>query len=356
MKIKTLLKSALMLCGLLAVPSPGAMAALENPAPKSIPLTAIAGVRIGNAQSDEGKTGVTVLCFPGGAKTGVDISGGGPASRETPLLDPTMGDIGIHAIVLAGGSAYGLAAADGVMKCLEENGIGHNTGFALVPLVVQSNIYDLGYGRADIRPDSAMGYAACQKALRENQPQSGSVGVGTGATVGKFCGMQRSQKGGIGCHAVQIGKLKVGAIVVVNALGDIYAQGEKIAGLMNKERTAFADSAQELYRLTAPQDQLATTNTTIGVIVTNGKFDKAQLTRIAALTRNAYARCINPVGTLFDGDTIYASSCGSPVEADVNMTGTLAAEVMAKAIENAIVSARMADAEYLPHCLDLPSR
>ena len=353
MKIKVLFRSALKLCVIAALSTFGTAQA-ASVVIKDIPFASMDGVRVGNAQEIQGKTGVTVLCFPNSAKTGVDISGGGPASRETPVLDPTKEDIGIHAIVLAGGSAYGLAAADGVMKCLEENGIGYDTGFAVVPLVVQSDIYDLSYGSANIRPDSTMGYEACRNALDRNQPISGSVGAGTGATVGKLCGMMQSQKSGIGYHAVQIGKLKLGAVVVVNALGDIYANGQKIAGLMNKERTGFIDSAGELYRTAAPQDLLFRTNTTIGTIVTNGKFDKAELTRIAAQARNAYARSINPVGTLADGDTIYASSCGTLVDADVNMVGTLAAEVMAKAIENAIVSSKMDDREYLPDCLRLP--
>ena len=324
---------------------------------QEIPFSALDGVRVGNAQDDAGLTGVTVLCFPDGAKTGVDIRGGGPASRETPVLDPTKEDIGIHAIVFSGGSAYGLAASDGVMRCLEENGVGYDTGFALVPLVVQSCIYDLSYGSASARPDAAMGYAACENALRENRPVSGSVGAGTGATVGKFCGMNRSMKGGIGYAAMQIGELKLGAVVVVNALGDVYSTGgEKIAGLMDESRTEFCDSVEELYRVSVPQDLFSRTNTTIGAIVTNGKFDKAQLTRIAAQAGNAYARAIRPVGTLADGDTVYASSCGSPVAADVNMAGTLAAEVMAKAIADAIASSKMDDAEYLSHCPALPAR
>lgn len=336
MKIKTLLHATI----ILAVLSVGGAAQAANVVIKDIPFASIDGVQVGNAQNEQGKTGVTVLCFADGAKTGVNISGGGPASRETPVLDPTKENIGIHAIVLAGGSAYGLAAADGVMKCLEENGIGYDTGFAVVPLVVQSDIYDLSYGSADIRPDSTMGYEACRNALAKSRPTSGAVGAGTGATVGKLCGMKQSQKSGIGYHAVQIGELKLGAVVVVNALGDIYANGQKIAGLMNEKRTGFIDSAQELYRLTAPKDLFSRTNTTIGAIVTNGKFDKAELTRIAAQAGNAYARSINPVGTLADGDTVYASSCGTLVDADVNMVGTLAAEVMAKAIENAIVSSK----------------
>ena len=350
MKMKTI-NNLVRMVSMLALLAVGGTAQGAEANIKEIPFSAIEGVQVGNAQDDKAKTGVTVLCFPAGAKTGVDISGGGPASRETPVLDPTKEDLGIHAIVLAGGSAYGLAAADGVMRCLEENHIGFDTGFARVPLVVQSDIYDLSYGSASIRPDSAMGYMACKEALGKNSPVSGSVGAGTGATVGKLCGMKQSQKSGIGYYAVQIGELKIGAVVVVNALGDVYAHGKKIAGLTNAQRTGFLDSAQELYHLAAPKDLLSRTNTTIGAVITNGAFDKAQLTRIAQQTRNAYARSINPVGTLADGDTIYVSSCGKLVPADINMTGTLAAEVMEKAIENAVLSAKMDDAEYLANCL-----
>ena len=360
MRLKTVFNHAvhalavlsLMICGGIA------QAAGERSPVQEIPFSAIEGVRIGNAQDNVAKTGVTVLCFPAGAKTGVDISGGGPASRETPVLDPTKEKIGIHAIVLSGGSAYGLAAADGVMQCLEAHAIGYDTCFARVPLVVQSAIYDLSYGSADVRPDRKMGYDACLDALKEGNPVSGSVGAGTGATVGKLCGMGQSMKSGIGYHAVQMGDLKIGAVVVVNALGDIFSTetGEKIAGLMNPERTSFMDSADELYRISQPSDLFTRTNTTIGAVITNGSFDKAELTRIAGQTRNAYARAINPVGTLADGDTVYAVSCGKPVKADINMVGTLAAAVMAKAIENAITSSRMDDAEYLSHCLGIDGK
>ena len=156
---------------------------------KEIPITEIDGLRIGNAQNLDAMTGVTVLRFDGGAKVGCDISGGGPASRETPLASPVTADNPINAIVLSGGSAFGLAASDGVMRYLEEHGIGYETGFAKVPLVCQSCIYDLSIGRADVRPDAAMGYAACENAER-NQPESGIIGAGTGACVGKICGRE----------------------------------------------------------------------------------------------------------------------------------------------------------------------
>lgn len=294
-------------------------------------------VSIGNVQSDEAKTGVTVLLFDKkGAVVGVDISGGGPASRETPLTSPVTADNPINAIVLSGGSAYGLAAADGVMRCLEEHGIGFETGYAKVPLVCQSCIYDLGYGIATVRPDSAMGYAACEKALAGGNPSCGSVGAGTGATVGKICGMERAMKSGLGMYAVELGELRMAAVVVVNALGDIFdpSTGKKIAGLLTADGTSFGDSCEELWKM-GRRENLFTGNTTIGAVFTNGKFNKAQMNKIASMTRNAYARCINPVGTMADGDSIYAASAGD-VEADLNVAGTLAAYVMERAIVAAI--------------------
>lgn len=315
---------------------------------KEISLRDFDDVWFGNAQDDKAKTGVTVAIFPKGARVGVDISGGGPASRETPVISPTTAPTPVNAIVLAGGSAYGLAAADGVMTWLEENRIGFDTSAALVPIVVQSCIYDLSYGSATVRPDAKMGRAACEAAYRREEFFSGSVGAGTGATVGKFGGMARSMKSGLGVYAVEVGDLKLAAIVVVNAIGDIYDErnGKKIAGLLTDDRKNFADSRTELYKLTTPNRLPARENTTIGMIVTNGNFDKTQLTKIAAMTQNAYARSIKPVGTLFDGDTIYAASIGS-VPADLNVVGTLAAEVMSEAIRRAVESSRLDDSEYL---------
>ena len=304
---------------------------------REIAITDMPEVSIGNVQSDEAKTGVTVLLFDKkGAGVGVDISGGGPASRETPLTSPVTADNPINAIVLSGGSAYGLAAADGVMRCLEDHGIGFETGYARVPLVCQSCIYDLGYGSATVRPDRAMGYAACEKALAGGNPSCGSVGAGTGATVGKICGMERAMKSGLGMYAVELGELRMAAVVAVNALGDIFdpSTGKKIAGLLTADGTSFGDSCEELWKM-GRRENLFTGNTTIGAVFTNGKFNKAQMNKIASMTRNAYARCINPVGTMADGDSIYAASAGD-VEADLNVAGTLAAYVMERAIVAAI--------------------
>ena len=304
---------------------------------REIAITDMPEVSIGNVQSDEAKTGVTVLLFDKkGAVVGVDISGGGPASRETPLTSPVTADNPINAIVLSGGSAYGLAAADGVMRCLEDHGIGFETGYARVPLVCQSCIYDLGYGSATVRPDSAMGYAACEMALAGGNPSCGSVGAGTGATVGKICGMERAMKSGLGMYAVELGELRMAAVVAVHALGDIFdpSTGKKIAGLLTADGTSFGDSCEELWKM-GRRENLFTGNTTIGAVFTNGKFNKAQMNKIASMTRNAYARCINPVGTMADGDSIYAASAGD-VEADLNVAGTLAAYVMERAIVAAI--------------------
>ena len=200
-----------------------------------------------------------------------------------------------------------------------------------------SCIYDLGYGSASVRPDSAMGYAACVDAERNN-PRTGNFGAGCGATVGKICGMERSSNSGLGIHAVRLGDLEMAAIVVVNALGDIYdpATGTELAGLKSPDGKQLVDSRAELYKICKKTDMF-TANTTIGAIVTNGAFSKAEMSKMASMARNAYARCINPVGTMADGDTIYAASIGNVI-ADLNVAGTLAAEVMEKAIINAIKS------------------
>ena len=295
--------------------------------------------RIGHSSDNEAMTGVSVIYFPDGARVGCDISGGGPASRETPLTLPTTADNPVNAIVFSGGSAYGLAASDGVMSCLEANGIGYDTGVAKVPLVCQSCIFDLGIGSSSIRPDSKMGYDACKAALNGSSSLKGQVGAGTGATVGKLCGMNQADKSGLGIYSVKAGDFFMAAIVVVNALGDIFdpANGRKIAGLKDAEGKNFIDSKEVLYNFMKPRD-LFTGNTTIGAVITNAAFDKAELTKIASMTRNAYSRCINPVGTMADGDTIYAASTAktgsndNQIKVDINFAGVLAQEVMEKAI------------------------
>lgn len=336
---------------------------------KEISFSDIDGLFTGNAHNDEAKTGCSVFYFSHPAAGAVDISGGGPASCETPVIDPERADTPVNALVLGGGSAYGLAARDGVMQTLEKNGIGFDTNFALVPIVVQSDIYDLNIGSPHIRPDAKMGSQACSAALfqagvlsasdleesKKSAPEntvisgavSGNTGGGSGASVGKICGMARAQKTGIGYAAFQCGNLKIGAVVVLNAFGDIYFEGKKIAGLHNEDGTGFTDMVQELYRLYEQRNGgtenqfTGRTNTTIGAIFTNGNFTKAQLKKIASMTRAAYDRGIRPVGTMADGDTIYAFSVGPDsdrVSSDINVAGTLAAQTMEYAIKNAVDS------------------
>lgn len=267
---------------------------------------------------------------------GLDVRGGGPASRESELLKPLAAADLIHAVLLGGGSAFGLDAAGGVMQFLEEKGIGLDVGIAKVPLVCQSDIFDLTVADPYTRPDKAMGYEACVGAWQNNY-QDGCFGVGTGATIGKLNGMEHCMKSGIGSYAVQIGELKIGAIVAVNALGDIYDHhnGQIIAGMLSDDQKSFADSAQFLYRSYDIHENKFVENTTIGAIITNAAFTKSQLCKIAGMTHNGYARSIRPVHTSADGDSIYALSVGN-IPADCDMVGTLAADVMAEAILSAI--------------------
>ena len=300
---------------------------------KEISIMDIGGFRIGHAQNQDAATGCTVLICDEMSPTGVDVRGGGPASRETQILSPVAHADAINAILLSGGSAFGLDAAGGVQKYLEEQGMGFDVGVAKVPLVCQSCIFDLGVGRADLRPDGAMAYEACQNASYA-PPEEGNAGVGIGCSVGKLRGMERAMKAGFGTYALQVGPIKVGALVAVNALGDIYEGETPIAGLLNKERTALSNSIRELLEdvdnMTLPGG-----NTTLGIVVTNAAMTKSQLTKVAGMAHNGYARAIRPVHTMADGDSIYALSTGK-LPADVNLIGILAALAMEKAIIRAV--------------------
>lgn len=312
---------------------------------REIKIQEIKGIRIGQAEDEAGGTGCTVLYSEQGMAAGLDVRGGGPASRESELLNPLAAAQEIHAIVLAGGSAYGLGAADGVMEYLEERGIGFDVGVAKVPLVCQSDLFDLTAGDPKARPDKAMGYAACQKAEQGNY-QDGNYGAGCGATVGKYAGMESCMKSGIGSYALQVGELQVGAVVAVNALGDIYdwKTGEKVAGLLEKDGRSFRSTEELMYGDTKVVENKFMGNTTIGVVITNARFSKAALCKIAGMAHDGYARSIRPVHTTADGDSIYAVSvmdpAGEPLAADQDLVGALAAEVMSEAILRAVKSAR----------------
>ena len=314
---------------------------------ETISIKDIKGIRIGQTEDPEGGTGCTVFLSEAGMAAGMDVRGGGPASRESELLKPLAAAQEIHAIVLAGGSAFGLGAADGVMQYLEERGIGFDVGVTKVPLVCQSDLFDLTAGDSGVRPDRAMGYEACLRAEEENY-RDGNYGAGCGATVGKFAGMDYCMKSGIGSCALQVGELQVGAVVAVNALGDIYdwRSGQKLAGLLAEDRRSFRRTEDLMYADTRTVENKFTGNTTIGVVITNADFQKASLCKIAGMAHDGYARSIRPVHTTADGDSIYAVSvgdaAGKKVSADQDLVGTLAAEVMSEAITAAVKSARSA--------------
>lgn len=305
---------------------------------KEIDITEIENIKLGNAQDREHATGCTVILCEKGAAAGIDVRGGGPASRETELLNPVAAAEKIHAVLLSGGSAFGLDAAGGVMEYLEERDIGVDTGVAKVPLVCCSCLFDLELVSKDVRPDKAMGYKACGGTY-----QDGNYGAGTGATAGKYLGTAYMMKTGIGSYAVQIGQLKIGAVVAVNAMGDIFDHmtGKQIAGLLNKRKDGYISTEEEMYKQCDKVKDLLAGNTTIGAVITNAAFSKAQMNKIAAMAQNGYARTIRPVHTEADGDTIYALSVGD-VTADINGVGTLAAQVVAEAVKNAVFSAESA--------------
>ncbi len=307
---------------------------------EEIPINEIENIKIGNAENTEYATGCTVIICEKGMAAGIDVRGGGPASRETELLNPSASAEVIHAVLLSGGSAFGLDAAGGVMEYLAEKGIGFTVGDIHVPLVCQSCIFDLAFVSDKVKPDKAMAKKACENA-ELNSPSQGNFGAGTGATVGKFCEPERIMNSGLGIYAVKLGDLKVGAVVAVNAMGDVYdfETGKVLAGMRTKDGKSIDNSEAALYEmyLKDPLYSAPNTNTTIGAIITNAKFDKAKLNKIAAMAQNGLARSIRPVHTLSDGDTVYALSSGD-VAADVNVVGTLASHVMAAAIRNAVLN------------------
>ena len=308
---------------------------------KEIDINSIGNVRIGQTEDKKAGTGVTVIVAPEGAPCGLDIRGGGPAGRETGLLDPLAAAEVIHSVVLGGGSAFGLEAASGVMQYLSENKIGFPVGDVVVPLVCQSDIFDLQYGRSDVYPDKAMGYKATKLAFKgkKGNYKDGSVGAGCGATVGKMLGPDRCWKSGLGSYAVELGDLKVGALICTNAIGDVYdaGNGKRIAGVKNETGTGLnkVSSEELLYETFINPPVGMTTNTTIGIILTNAKFNKTQLCKLAGMGHDGYARSIRPVHTSMDGDSIYAMSIGD-VEASLDVVGTLANHVICEAIKRSV--------------------
>lgn len=303
---------------------------------KEIKLTDIDGIRVGHAQNYEAITGCTVIICEEGASAGVDVRGGAPGTRETDLLDPVNLVEKIHAVMLGGGSAFGLDAASGVMDYLERNDIGFDVQVTKVPIVCGAVLFDLNTGDYRIRPDKEMGFEACLDSEGEGCSE-GSVGAGTGATIGKLLGNEYAMKGGLGTFALQVGELEVGAIVAVNCLGDIVdpVNGNIIAGLLNTDKTGFLNTEGQMLKQYGSKKNLFSGNTTIGVIVTNAKFNKSQAKKVASMAHNGYARTMRPAHSMFDGDTIFTMATGK-VEADVNSVGLLAARVMEQAVLRAV--------------------
>ena len=310
---------------------------------KEIKINEIKGIKVGHAQDVNGATGCTVILCEQGAWAGVDVRGGAPASRETELLKPVNLVEQIHAVMLSGGSAYGLDAAAGAMAYLEEHGVGFDVGVGVVPIVCGASLFDLVVGDPKCRPDKAMGYEACINANGTDVAE-GNVGAGTGASVGKLQGVDHMMKSGLGVYALQVGDLQVAAMVAVNALGDVVDvdTGKVIAGLLNEDKTRMTSTVAAMYEQLARKDNFFSGNTTLGCIVTNAKLTKNQANKIASIAHNGYARAIQPVHTMADGDTIYVMATGE-VEAMPDAVGALATETMARAINRA---ARMAGPAY----------
>ncbi len=305
-------------------------------------ITDVPAIRVGHATNKEAKTGCTVVICERPATGGVDVRGGAPATRETDALDPMCMVDEVHAILLTGGSAFGLDAASGVMRYLEEQGMGYDTGFARVPIVPAAAIFDLGVGSATVRPDAHMGYQACQLASSAAVEQ-GLVGAGTGATVAKLLGPQFALPGGIGSASSELANgLIVGALVIVNALGEIFDPRTKtlVAGVQHP-----LQQAQSTQTSAVP----AMNNTTIAVIATNATLTKAQATKVAQMAHDGIAQTISPAHTMFDGDTIFSLALHShPVNHQtsteaaqyITMLGTTAANTLARAIVKAVQPSR----------------
>lgn len=306
-------------------------------------LTDVPGILVGHFTHLEGATGCTVIICPDGTVGGVDQRGGAPGTRETDLLRPMHLVSVVNAVVLAGGSAYGLAAADGVMRYLEDHNIGYNSraGF-LVPIVPAAILFDLGIGQSAVRPDAAMGYAACAAASAGPVPQ-GTVGAGTGCRIGAMQGNDFATKGGIGSASIDLGDgLIVAALMAVNAVGDVIEDdGRVIAGLRaSPEGSSFVGMMNVMKRMARMVETPAapSENTVIGVVATNARLTKDEVNKVAQMAHDGLARAVRPAHTLFDGDTIFGLATGQ-IPANANVIGAFAADMVADAIRNAVRAA-----------------
>lgn len=341
-------------------------------------ITDVAGLRVGHFTDSRRPTGCTVLLTTGGAVGGVDVRGAAPGTRETELLSPLNSVQEVHAVLLSGGSAFGLDAASGVMRWLDERGIGVRMSSApagigatsdagsvipktvRVPIVPAAILFDLFVGDPSIRPDAQAGYAACE-AASTLPPAEGNVGAGAGASVGKLFGLARAMRGGIGHAAAAVGDLTVGALVAVNAVGDVIdpATGRVVAGARTADGSTLLNSMQALLRGDLPTPMQPGQATTLGVVATDAVLTKAEANKMAQMAHDGLARSINPVHTLADGDTVFALATGaSGRAASVSLLGAVAAEVLALAVLRAVRAAHTLNQPghpYLPAARDFPT-
>jgi L-aminopeptidase/D-esterase-like protein len=355
--------------GRLAHAGHGRRLRLSPPAPHPVSLepttrglTAVEGLRVGHFTETRRPTGCTVILAPAGAVAGVDVRGASPGTRETELLSPLNAVEKVHAILLAGGSAFGLDAAGGVMRWLDERGIGVQLPRVAaagpqarqpirVPIVPSAILFDLWLGDPTIRPDAAAGYAACEAATNE-PPEQGNVGAGAGASVGKLFGIERAMKGGLGSAAVTVGGVTVGALAAVNALGDIVdpATGAVVAGARTTAGDALLGSMRAILAGELPGPMPVGSATTLGVVATDARLTKAEANKVAQMAQDGLARSINPAHTMTDGDVVFALATGSrPGPANVTLIGALAAEMLAEAVLRGVLAARGIGGDGLPN-------
>jgi L-aminopeptidase/D-esterase-like protein len=316
-------------------------------------ITDVAGLQVGHHTLKERPTGCTVVLCDPPAVCGVDVRGGAPGTRETDLLHSDNVVDRIHAVLLTGGSAFGLAAADGVMQWLEEHGRGLKVGPAQVPIVPAAVLFDLWVGDARIRPNASSGYAACEAAQGGPSPQ-GCIGAGAGATVGKLFGVERAMKGGLGTASVKVGAITVGALMAVNAIGDVMSEdGHVLAGARTANGRELAGAQSALLAGEGPAKLMTGMATTIGVVATDAALTKAQANKLASLAHHGLSRAVNPL-TMNDGDTLFAISTGKAgLPGDMSALGAMAAEAVARAIRNAIWAATSDRTPGLPAWSDL---
>ena len=318
-------------------------------------ITDIAGLRVGHFTDSRRPTGCTVLLCETGAVAGVDVRGAAPGTRETDLLHPLATLEQVHALLLTGGSAFGLAAADGVMRWLDERGFGVPVGPARVPIVPAAVLFDLWLGDARIRPDAAAGYAACEAASAQ-PPAQGNFGAGAGASVGKLFGIANAMKGGIGSAAVRVGRITVAALVAVNAIGDVVdpVSGRVIAGARGADGRTPLGTTAALCAGQLPAKLMDGMATTIGIVATDARLTKAQTNKLASMAHDGLARSINPVHTATDGDVMFAlATGGAHLPGNLTVLGALAAEVTARAVLNAVCAAQGLLAPPIPSARDL---